>query len=336
MLALPVACVHEIDGFLSMADSVARSMSSKSAPAPAPIVGKALGGECIHQVGDGRRFILESELALGNKIRFRGDPASGDGPAGLGALHIFQEGEGVGFDLKYDSQHGNEDPGLRLATSGWSVATWTRVKDGELERAENYQPECSYLKEYVGHALLGGLDVPAYYTAAPSPPQAIYDDYEFEGDPDDWRPIEKPRGNRFGCLLSTWHEERGIQGKQCESDGEYWHFEGADASLKSVPDGWHHVTIVGDQDALEFYVDGTLAGSMETGVEFAQAWSSDESWTMNTIGNIFDGDSINEGAEPWGALADLRVFNRKLSAAEIDLIYSPVATKLRSERPAAV
>lgn len=34
--------------------------------------------------------------------------------------------------------------------------------------------------------------------------------------------------------------------------------------------------------------------------------------------------------------ADLRVFNRKLSAAEIDLIYSPVATKLRSEPPAAV
>lgn len=36
------------------------------------------------------------------------------------------------------------------------------------------------------------------------------------------------------------------------------------------------------------------------------------------------------------ARADLRVFNRKLSAAEIDLIYSPVATKLRSEPPAAV
>ena len=336
MLALPVACVHEIDGFLSMADSVARSMSSKSAPAPAPIVGKALGGECIHQVGDGRRFILGSELAIVNTIRFRGDPASGDGPAGLGALHIFQEGQGVDICLREGYYPGSiATPGLRLATSGWSVATWTRVKDGKIQRAENYQPKNSYLKDKVGHALLAGLEVPAYYTAAPRPPRAIYD-FSVDSD-EEWPRAEKPRGNLFGCLLSTWHEERGIQGKQCESDGEYWHFEGSDASLKSVSDGWHHVTIVGDQDALEFYVDGTLAGSIETGDEFAQAWSGDVSWMITTIGNIFsEADSINKGAEPWGALADLRVFNRKLSATEIDLIYSPVATKLRSEPPATV
>ena len=329
MLALPSACVHEIDGFLSMADSVARSMSSKSAPAPAPIVGKALGGECIHQVGDGRRFIL-GRNARKLTTWLQGDPASGDGPAGLGALHIFQEGQGVGI-CPLEEMYA-DIPGLRLATSGWSVATWTRVKDGKLERTD-YRPKYSYMNNKVGHALLAGGDVPAYYTAAPSPPQAIFDYSDFYED----SLTPKPRGNAFGCLVSTWEEQRVIRGEHCESDGEAWHFARSDdgnASLEDESDGWHHVAIVGDWNALKFYVDGMLAGTMAV-QELAQGWSGEQSWTITGIGNIFDNVGQAE-AEPWGALADFRVFNRKLSRAEIDLIYLPVATKLRPEPPATV
>ena len=341
MLVLPDSCFHDIDGFLSMADSVARSMSSKSAPAHRRLhIGEALGGECIHQDCDGRRFILGKEDRLGASgsllmTMLVGNPASGDGPAGLGALHIFQEDQGVEICFQYTNHHlyhRNAFPGLRLSIFGWSVATWTRVKDGKLEREENYQPKKTSLRDAVGHALLAGGDVPAYYTAAPSPHLASFDDFDdfFEDD----RDPDEPRGDSFGCLVSTWYG-REIQGRECQDD-EAWHFEGSDASLKDVSDGWHHVAIVGDDFSLLFYVDGKVAG-LQWGKP-AQGWSGEQSWTITGIGNTFEDDYPvhRAGAEPWGALADFRVFNRKLSAAEIDLIYSPVARKLRSEPPATV
>ena len=73
-------------------------------------------------------------------------------------------------------------------------------------------------------------------------------------------------------------------------------------------------------------------------VASADEWASHGSWGMKAIGNTDDGYSSYSGAiHPWGIMSDFRLFNRKLSAGEINhFLYKPVAAKLPPKPPANI
>ena len=57
---------------------------------------------------------------------------------------------------------------------------------------------------------------------------------------------------------------------------------------------------------------------------------------MSAIGNTPDSEYGGEN-QPWGIMSDFRVFNRKLSAGEINhFLYKPVAAKLPPKPPANI
>ena len=71
-------------------------------------------------------------------------------------------------------------------------------------------------------------------------------------------------------------------------------------------------------------------------VASASAWATEESWRMSAIGNTPDSEYGGEN-QPWGIMSDFRLFNRKLSAGEINhFLYKPVAAKLPPKPPANV
>ena len=56
---------------------------------------------------------------------------------------------------------------------------------------------------------------------------------------------------------------------------------------------------------------------------------------MKAIGNT--DDEYGGAIQPWGIMSDFRVFNRKLSAGEINhFLYKPVAAKLPPKPPANI
>ena len=70
-------------------------------------------------------------------------------------------------------------------------------------------------------------------------------------------------------------------------------------------------------------------------VASADEWASHGSWGMSAIGNT--DDEYGGAIHPWGIMSDFRLFNRKLSAGEINhFLYKPVAAKLPPKPPANV
>ena len=72
-------------------------------------------------------------------------------------------------------------------------------------------------------------------------------------------------------------------------------------------------------------------------VATAEAWGSRDSFSMTAIGNVPEGCCHRGENQPWGIMSDFRLFNRKLSAGEINhFLYKPVAAKLPPKPPANV
>jgi hypothetical protein len=77
---------------------------------------------------------------------------------------------------------------------------------------------------------------------------------------------------------------------------------------------WHHVAVVTNGSSIQWYFDGSAAGS--------DTWSPFN--TDNTNGEIHFGVSNHGGYLDWynGSLDDIVIFNRPLSADDIALLYS--------------
>ena len=68
-----------------------------------------------------------------------------------------------------------------------------------------------------------------------------------------------------------------------------------------------------------------------------RGWGSRDSFSMTAIGNVPEGCCYRGENEPWGIMSDFRLFNRKLSAGEINhFLYKPVAAKLPPKPPANI
>ena len=137
MLKLPAVVTREIDGFLPAADAVKRGLVAKESPEPIGTVGQPLGGELIRQTGNGAEFTKsESEEVSFVELRVNGEPAVAPGPAGLGSIALVKKNQMVEI-------RDNNGDGLQLSREGWSVCTWTKVKDGEIERPGQAAPEAA-------------------------------------------------------------------------------------------------------------------------------------------------------------------------------------------------
>lgn len=107
-----------------------------------------------------------------------------------------------------------------------------------------------------------------------------------------------------------------------ESTGEigiYLSDDGANATLYSgsdtdIDDGnWHHVLLTFNNTNLKFYVDNFLDAERTT--TQTAAFSTDAPFSI--------GSGFNSGSELFnGQIADVRIFNKELSTAEIEYVYT--------------
>ena len=103
-----------------------------------------------------------------------------------------------------------------------------------------------------------------------------------------------------------------------ENLGTYWEdgyehpladdaFFKAGFSFQDVPDGWHHVAAVAEGERTCFYLDaepvGTIGFALHEDIAF--------------IGNVAPAAG---GTQPWGLMADFRLFERALSHRELQLV----------------
>ncbi len=83
-------------------------------------------------------------------------------------------------------------------------------------------------------------------------------------------------------------------------------FNGAGYFMTSLSNGWHFIVSVGSGGAEKFYIDGSYVG------QTAHQSTSD----VKSIGNHWG------GGQNWGVVDDVRIYNRALSAQEIQDLYN--------------
>ncbi len=88
----------------------------------------------------------------------------------------------------------------------------------------------------------------------------------------------------------------------------------------AVNDGqWHHVVLTGTTNTQSLYLDNVLIGSRSGNFQFN--W-----WTVTSLGtaytNVGRGAAISKWAYYDGLIDDFRVFNRYLSAPDVDTLYN--------------
>jgi len=254
---------------------------------------RAMGDEIIWQrrTADGIEFI---NMVFRNSIvgwKYCGDFSESDGPTGeIDALEFSEVGAVVRLDRSVDL-------GLE-----WTICTWTLFRDGQPYRNGFAQPEGWIEGE---HALVcsSGDNSQVFYS---------------EG-----------RGNWLGCFCEDTKEE-GYEENLHHGPGAFF---SSQYSFQNISDGWHHVAAVGSKWRLgmdwnakaengngstRYYVDGTLTGAipfnLTTEIQF--------------IGNVAGYDfEEEERTQPWGKVADFRMFRRALSSEEIKFIMiRPVQT----------
>ena len=97
--------------------------------------------------------------------------------------------------------------------------------------------------------------------------------------------------------------------------GSYWNFTTPGYIMsKPLSNSWHHMTATRDINTYKFYIDGKLIGS--SGIQT----STVDPLTMSeyTIGYCY-----NAGIKYWkGSLDDLRIYNRVLSATEVQALFN--------------
>ncbi len=76
--------------------------------------------------------------------------------------------------------------------------------------------------------------------------------------------------------------------------------------INTLPNGWHHIAVVGNTNREAFYIDGIWRGNT-TGFPSTQS--------VRYVGNTPD------GSQPWGVVDEVRIWNRSLSAQEINEHY---------------
>ena len=84
--------------------------------------------------------------------------------------------------------------------------------------------------------------------------------------------------------------------------GTGFHSSGFDT--RTLSNGWHYISAVGDSGATKFYIDGSYVGTAD------YKSSSDITW----IGN-------HSGGQPFGSIDETRIYNRALSANEVTKLY---------------
>jgi hypothetical protein len=78
--------------------------------------------------------------------------------------------------------------------------------------------------------------------------------------------------------------------------------------------GWHHIAAVGQtSSSIQFYVDGLSVGT-----------SSNATKMINSTRTFANVGGFVAGGENWGMFDDVRIYNRSLSAGEINMLYKTV------------
>lgn len=88
-------------------------------------------------------------------------------------------------------------------------------------------------------------------------------------------------------------------------------------------DKWHHVVFVYNFDSLWFYVNNVLQGRVARG--FDQVFATGDSVLMGRVKGGSNERYFN------GAIDDVRIYNRKLSAKEVDTLFKLPATLSKRE-----
>ena len=123
---------------------------------------------------------------------------------------------------------------------------------------------------------------------------------------DDDQPVfySEQRGYRLGAwALGSTHPDA-VQG-----------FVASQIDFRDVSDGWHHVAVVGTGSRTRYSVDDACAYISVAGPH-----------TIRTVGNV---GSIEDYTQPWGLVADLRIFrDRALGRQELKAIRRGVEATL--------
>ena len=97
--------------------------------------------------------------------------------------------------------------------------------------------------------------------------------------------------------------------------GSYWNFN-TPGYIMSKPqsNSWHHMAATRDNNTYKFYIDGKLVGSSAIQTSTADP---------NTTSEYTIGYCYNAGVRYWkGSLDDLRIYNRVISATEVQALFN--------------
>ena len=123
---------------------------------------------------------------------------------------------------------------------------------------------------------------------------------------DDDQPVfySEQRGYRLGAWALGSNHPDAVQG-----------FVASEIDFRDVSDGWHHVAVVGAGGRTTYSVDDACAHISVGGPH-----------TIRTVGNV---GSIEDYTQPWGLVADLRIFrDRALGRQELKAIRRGVEATL--------
>jgi hypothetical protein len=120
--------------------------------------------------------------------------------------------------------------------------------------------------------------------------------------------MEKREACTFGSFWGLRVESSGVVHAEIDDPGNYVSFDGA---TNIADDNWHHVALVRKGTKLSLYVDGKLDGSQ----------------TSPAVVNIGNTAPFTAGAGVCnvpliGFIDEIQVFNRALSAAQIQAIHN--------------
>lgn len=165
----------------------------------------------------------------------------------------------------------------------WTISAWTFIKDGSPLRTGFEQPEDYREGE---HALVG----------------SIHDDQQIF--------YSEDRGSFIGCFFTSEEEDMIAM-----SDRYYTGFFPSFAGFDRLADGWHHLAAVASSSPhnafgwTTYYLDGQASGTISYNLKTPVAY----------IGNVSESCDLTQ---PWGLIADFRVFARALSETQLSLIVS--------------
>jgi len=164
----------------------------------------------------------------------------------------------------------------------WTISTFTFIHDGSPLRTGFKHPEGYREGE---HALVG----------------SVHDDQQIF--------YSEQRGGYIGCFLSSDEDIDAI------SDRYYTAFFPSFAGFNRAAEGWHHLAAVGSTSPhnncgwTTYYLDGRAVGTVSYNLKTPIAY----------IGNASEECDLTQ---PWGLIADFRVFARALPETELSLIVS--------------